>query len=118
MAEKPLIAQGRLKRIAPVASFRERLLISLFGEKCPCCGERGIKRGYWARGWNHYCQQANGDWGGYCPHCHKVSFTDTDDEFEAKQPEWCSLPGKTWDPSRPPGQQRIAKEILDTHRVS
>jgi hypothetical protein len=118
MVEKPLIAQGRLTRATPVASFRERLLNGLLGEKCPYCHERGIERGYWARGRNHLCQQASGDWGGYCKHCHQVSFTNTDEEFEAKQPEWCSLSDKTWDPSRPVGQQRIKKEVLDTHRVN
>lgn len=112
MKEKPLLAKGMLNRAMPHEGWREKVLAAMFGEACPYCRKRGIERGYWARGRNHLCSQAAGDWGGYCPHCHKVSFRTTDEEWEAAELEWVSLPGKAWDPDRPPGQQRVKKEEL------
>jgi hypothetical protein len=73
-----------------------KLLDFIFGEKCPRCGSRGHRKlhSHYARGWNHRCSQANGDWGKYCESCHKVYFEISDEEFLDIQPDWCTLNGE------------------------
>lgn len=74
----------------------ESILQFLFGERCKKCGarEHRVRSSRYARGWNHLCTQAAGDYGVYCSHCHTVHFEKTDEEYLDTLPDWCTHKGQ------------------------
>ncbi|WP_018234246.1 hypothetical protein [Thioalkalivibrio thiocyanodenitrificans] len=81
-----------MKRKSSEKSLIERILNTLFGERCSACGSRDTVRGNnWTRGWNHLCKQAHGGAGLYCKHCQHIEFDVPKEVYEARLPEWCDL---------------------------
>lgn len=76
----------------------EKFLTFLFGTLCSNCHKRGtLRRGHYSRAYNTLCNQADGESGEYCMHCHTIHFRTPDfKEWLAKQPEWI----KSWDEVR------------------
>jgi len=65
----------------------------IFGKrhKCEACGSYDVKySGRWTRGWNHYCNQAYGDWGSWCNKCHHITWDTTMERHIETLPKWCT----------------------------
>ena len=73
------------------ANLFERLVIYLFGRKCPECGSRDTEYSsyIWTRGWNNYCSQAYGDAGLRCSNCLTVTWDTSLEEHRKTLPTWC-----------------------------
>lgn len=56
---------------------------------CKHCGSKKTENGFYTRGWNNLCQQADGDNGAWCPKCCKVTFARSLESYKASLPEWC-----------------------------
>jgi len=65
------------------------IIDSFFGFKCPHCGKRNTKHGYWSRGHNYLCDQAYGDYGYYCNLCNKITWQYDIKEHMSNLPNWC-----------------------------
>lgn len=65
--------------------------------KCPKCGSRRLKSGYFTRGWNKLCTQAYGDDGSICEDCIHVTFNTCLGEHRMileKYSPWCEDYGR------------------------
>lgn len=73
-----------------LTSLIDRMLTRLFGHKCEKCSSRNTQHANrWARGWNHRCDQAYGDWGAFCNTCHYITWDKPIEEHIATLPSWC-----------------------------
>lgn len=66
-----------------------KFLTKYFGEKCPNCGKRKLKIGYFTRAYNSLCEQADGSRGKQCGNCLDIIFDEPDfDKWLSEQPDW------------------------------
>jgi hypothetical protein len=81
----------KLKPMTPstwLILFIERILKI---KSCIKCGSWRMREGYYASGWNHYCNQASGHRGVICKDCLHVEFHESLEKRKADAPEWVEI---------------------------
>lgn len=56
--------------------------------KCSHCGSRDTRRGCYTRGYNEWCEQADGDHGHYCMKCQQITWDQSFGDYCKGLPKW------------------------------